>query len=289
MALKLDCEVLLLGFGPITHAFAKRLSAQGHKVIAVSQRPLTRIAGAEFPLDSFHTLSWEDVLSRQISSTSTYIGWRQSPQSQPLGVELIDWVRSANLRTGKIHHLSSASVYTGNQEFFSERDYDSAKTNKSSNSKQILEKLVVDISREKDSKFINYRISNVYGSGLGQGFINESLSKLRNREPITIYKELDLIRDYILIDDLISGLMDLRLNESSRKVLNLSTGRGVSISEIIAHLKDLGVNDLKLLELAAPKNIVTRSVLSCKKLEEVILWKPQGFEEILHKLVDDLI
>ena len=285
----MECEVLLLGFGPITHAFAKRLIAKGHKVIAVSQRPSTRIAGAEFPLGSFHTLSWEDVLSRQISSASTYIGWRQLPQSQLLGVELMDWVKSTNLRTGKIHHLSSASVYTGNQELFSEKDSDSAKNIKSSNSKQILEKLVVDLSRQKVSKFINYRISNVYGSGLSQGFINESLSKLKNREPITIYKDLDLIRDYILIDDLVSGLMDLRLNESSRKVLNISTGRGVSISEIIAHLKDLGVNDLKLLELAAPKNIVTRSVLSCKNLEEVILWKPQGIEETLHKLVDDLI
>jgi len=283
----LECEVLLLGFGPITHAFAKRLIAKGHKVIAVSQRPSTRIAGTEFPLDSFHTVSWEDVVSRQLSSASTYIGWRKSPHRQPLGVELIDWVKSANLRTGKIHHLSSATVYAGDQELFSEIDYDSATNNKSSNSKQILEKLVVDLSREKDSKFINYRISNVYGSGLHHGFINESLIRLKNREPITIYKELDVIRDYILIDDLVSGLIDLRLHESSGEVLNMSTGRGVSNSEIITHLKDVGVNDLKLLELAAPENIITKSVLSCKKLEKVMLWKPQGIEETLHKLVED--
>ena len=285
----MECEVLLLGFGPITQAFAQSLIAKGHKVITISQRLSTSSAGTEFSADTFHTISWQDVLSQQVSSASTYIGWRQSPQSQPLGTELIDWVKSTNLRTGKIHHLSSASVYSGSQELFSEIDYASAISTKPLNSKQILEKLVVDLCREKDSEFVNYRISNVYGSGLSQGFINESLSKLKNREPITIYKGLDLIRDYILIDDLVSGLMDLRLHESSEEVLNISTGCGVAISEIIAHLKDLGVNDLKLLELAAPKNIVTRSVLSCKNLEEVILWKPQGIEETLHKLVDDLI
>jgi nucleoside-diphosphate-sugar epimerase len=285
----LECEVLLLGFGPITHAFAQSLIAKGHKVIAVSQRPSTSSASAEFPSDTFHSISWQDVLSRQVSSASTYIGWRQSPQSQLLGIELIDWVKSTNLRTGKIHHLSSASVYSGSQELFSEIDYDCVKSKKPLNSKQILEKLVVDLCQEKDSEFVNYRISNVYGSNMHQGFINESLNNLRNGAPITIFKELDLIRDYILIDDLISGLIDLRLHGSSDEALNISTGHGVTISEIIAHLKDLGVNDLKLLEIAAPENIIPRSVLSCERLEEIISWEPKVIEETLNKLVKELI
>ena len=283
----MECEVLLLGFGPITHAFTKSLIAKGHKVIAVSQRPLASVVGAEFSLNSFHALSWENVLSRQISSASTYIGWRQSPQGQPLGVELIDWVESTNLRTGKIHHLSSASVYSGNQELFSEIDYDSALSNKPLNSKQILEKLVIDLCRAKESEFVNYRISNVYGLGIHQGFINESLNNLKDGERIRIYKDLDLIRDYILIDDLVSGLMDLRLHNYSDETLNISTGRGVTISKIIAHLRDLGVNDLKLLEIAAPENTIPRSVLSCKRLEEIISWKPQVIEETLNRLVQE--
>lgn len=285
----MECEVLLLGFGPITQAFAQSLIAKGHKVITISQRLSTKSAGAEFPLDSLHTISWQDVLSQQVSSASTYIGWRQSPQSQPLGIELIDWLKSTNLRTGKIHHLSSASVYSGSQELFSEIDYASAISTKPLNSKQILEKLVVDLCREKDSEFVNYRISNVYGPGIHQGFINESLNNLKNGAPITIFKELDLIRDYIFIDDLISGLIDLRLHRSRDEILNISTGRGVSISEIISYLKNLGVNDLKLLEIAAPKNTIPRSVLSCEKLKETISWKPQGIEETLLRLVKELI
>ncbi len=285
----MECEVLLLGFGPITHAFAKGLIAKGHKVVAVSQRLSTKSAGAEFPLDSFHAISWQDVLSQQMRSVSTYIGWRQSPQSQPLGVEVVDWVKSANLRTEKIHHLSSASVYVGNQELFSEIDHDPMTNNKPLNSKQILERLVVDLSRQKNSKFVNYRISNVYGSGMHQGFINESITNLKNGEPLTIFKELDLIRDYVLIDDLISGLIDLRSHESSDEVLNISTGRGVAISEITTHLQDLGFNDLKLFEIAAPENTIPRSILSCEKLKETISWKPQGIEETLNRLVQELI
>ncbi len=285
----MECEVLLLGFGPITHAFAKGLIAKGHKVVAVSQRLSTKSVGAEFPLDSFHAISWQEVLSQQMRSVSTYIGWRQSPQSHPLGVEVVDWVKSANLRTEKIHHLSSASVYAGNQELFSEIDHDPMTNNKPLNSKQILEKLVVDLSRQKNSKFVNYRISNVYGSGMHQGFINESITNLKNGEPLTIYKELDLIRDYVLIDDLISGLIDLRSHEFSDEVLNISTGRGVAISEITTHLQDLRVKDLELLEISAPENTIPRSVLSCEKLKETISWKPQGIEETLHRLVKELV
>ena len=285
----MECEVLLLGFGPITRAFAKELLANEYKVIAVSQRSSTSSAGIGFSMDAFRVISWDDVLSKQVSSESTYIGWRELPQGQPVGTELIDWVKSAKLKTGKIHHLSSASVYAGEQELFSEIDYDSATNNKSLNSKQILERFVMDLSSEKEYKFVNYRISNVYGSNMHQGFINESLNNLRNGAPITIFKELDLIRDYILIDDLISGLINLRLHGSSDEALNISTGHGVTISEIIAHLKDLGVNDLKLLEIAAPENIIPRSVLSCERLEEIISWKPKVIEETLNKLVKELI
>ena len=284
----MECEVLLLGFGPITLAFAKALITNGHKVVTVSQRPSASIAAAEFPLDSFQTISWEDILSKQLTSTSTYIGWRRSPKSQLFGAELIDWVKSANLKTEKIHHLSSASVYAGTQELYSEIDYDSSTNTGHLNSKQMLEKLVVDLSREKETKFVNYRIPNVYGLGLHQGFINESLNHINNGEPITIYKEMDLIRDYLLIDDLVSGLMDLRLHKSSHETLNISTGRGVAISEIVAHLRYLNVNALKILEIAAPGNPTPKSVLSCKKLEEIISWKPQVIEKALQGLVQDL-
>jgi hypothetical protein len=214
---------------------AKGLIAKGHEVVAVSQRPSTRSASLKFPSNSLQAISWHDVLSQQVISESTYIGWRQSPQSQPLGVDLIDWVKSASLRTGKIHHLSSASVYTGHKVQFSEKDYDPVTDNKLVNLKQALEKLVVNLSQEKECKF------------------------------------------------------DLRMHESSDEILNLSTGRGVAVSEIIAHLKDLGINGLKLLEKESPENIMPRSVLSCKKLEETITWKPRMIEENMPRLVQELI
>ncbi len=233
-------------------------------------------------------MSWADALNNQINSESTFIGWRQPPQSQVLGAELINWVKSANMNTRKIHHLSSAAVYTSNREIFSELDYDIRKTKNIMNSKQKLEKLVLDISLEKQSQFVNYRIANVYGMGLSEGFINESINNLKKKEPIRIYKKLDLVRDYLLIDDLVGALFNLLSQESSVEVFNISTGLGVEISEIIAHLKVLISEDLKIIEIEAPKETVFRSVLSCKRLESTISWTPQPLDKSLESLIEAL-
>ena len=284
----MECEVLFLGFGPITHALANLLIAKGHKIIVITNHTKFSSAISEFPDDSFQTMTWADALNNQINSESTFIGWRQPPQSQALGTELVNWVKSANMNTRKMQHLSSAAVYTGSREIFSELDYDIRKTKNIMNSKQELEKLVLDISLEKKCHFVNYRIANVYGMGLRQGFINESINNLKKNEPIRIYKKIDLVRDYLLIDDLVGALYDLQSQASSVEVLNISTGIGVGISEIIAHLKVLKAEDLKIVEIEAPKETVPRSVLSCKRLEATISWTPQPLDKSLESLVKAL-
>jgi len=286
----LECEVLFLGFGPITFALAKQLIAKGNKVIVISGDQRTFMTqGAELPKELFKIISWSDALNEQINSESTYIGWRKPPQSRLLGPQITSWVKSIKMETGKIHHLSSASVYTGSQDLYSEADYNFRDTKRDLNSKQELEKFVFELSFEKNTKFINYRISNVYGSGLNQGFINESIDYLKGNNPIRIYKKLDLIRDYLLIDDLITALMDLRRNESTSEILNISTGRAVAISEIVERLKSIKKGRFEFLEVAAPKEILLKSVLSCKKLEETISWNPQRLEESLEILLEELI
>ena len=279
-----------MGFGPITLALATQLIAKGHKVIVISENPrISMTHGAELPKEFFRTITWSDALGEQIICQSTYISWRQSPHNRSLGTQIISWFKSDNMKTEKIHHLSSASVYTGKQDLYSETDYNFREIEKNLNSKQELEKIVFEISLEKRIKFVNYRISNVYGAGLNQGFINESFSNFKSNNPIRIYKNMDLVRDYLLIEDLIVALMELRRIESTNETLNISTGRGVAISEIVEFLKTTNKIQPQFLEVASPSNVILKSVLSSKKLEETISWKPQRLEESLEKLFVELI
>ena len=288
-ALKLECEVLFLGFGPITHAFAKHLISKGHKVAAVTERSVEREAKSELSSESFTILNWQSAIDQEIISESTYIGWRQSPQNHPLGKDLISWVKSVKLETRKIHHLSSASVYAGKKEFFSESDYDFRADKYDINSKQELERLVLDIGQEKHTRFVNYRISNVYGSGLNQSFINESINNIKNNQPIKKFKQVDLIRDYLFIDDLIKAFFELRLNNFTDEKLNLSSGHGMAISEIVSELQALNSNDLKFIEVEAPRGILSRSVVSCERLKGIIPWKPIRVRESLKLLMQNLL
>ena len=275
----MECEVLFLGFGPITRALASKFIAQNHKVIVVTDKSLFNDPEDFFPIGNFQKMNWSDALTEQIDSESTFVGWRKPPQ----GDEITSWVKSSNLKTRKLHHLSSASVYEGNKMKFSEIDFDFRKVGEPRNDKQALEKLVGDIGIEKKIKFVNYRISNVYGVGLNHGFINESLNNLKNNIPVKVFSNLDLVRDYLLLDDLISALLQLRLYEPLPEILNISTGEGTLISEVVNQLKDLGSEDLKLQEEDAPVGVKLKSVLSCKKLEEIINWKPKRLDEALKK------
>ena len=284
----MECDVLFLGYGPITHAFSKKLTASGQRVIAITETPITSTTGAEFPKSLFQIMSWVDVLNTQIQSDSTYVCWRQSPQNRVLGSEITDWVKSVNLKTNKIHHLSSASVYKGEQLVFSESDYDFYKGAARLNSKQELEALVLAISWEKQTTFVNYRISNVYGKGIRQGFINESIKNVKDHQPISIYKNIDLVRDYLLIDDLIHALDNLRLHRYPDEILNISTGHGVAISEVISHLRISMGEEFKFREVVAPDETLLRSVLSCNILERTIPWKPQGLYESLGRLFQEM-
>ncbi len=277
----MECEVLFLGFGPITHSFMSNLIEKGKKVIVVTKRPIEISTTACYPSDLFQVLDWSDAINSRIECISTYIGWRESPQSQADGQELLNWVESANLKTAKIHHLSSASVYTGEQVYFLESDFNFRKTEGSLNAKQELERIVSEISLVKQAKFVNYRIANVYGIGFNRGFIDESIHNLRNNQPIKIYKHSDLIRDYLLVDDLVSALSLLRLHEFPQENLNISTGFGSSISEVVALFKMLKSEDLEFIEEEAPANLLLRSVLSCKTLQETIYWNPKLLENSL--------
>ena len=289
-AQKLESEVLFLGFGPITLALATQLIATGNKVTVITENPqISMTRDVKLPKELFRTITWSNALGEQITCQSTYISWRQSPQNRMLGPQMISWLKSDNIKTEKIHHLSSASVYTGKQDLYSETDYDFREVKKKLNSKQELEKFVFDISLEKKIKFVNYRISNVYGAGLSKGFINESLSSFKSNDPIKIYKKMDLVRDYLSIEDLIAALMELRCIESTNETLNISTGRGVAMSEIVEFVKATKKVQFQFFEVESPGNVILRSVLSSKKLEETISWKPQRLEESLEKLFAELI
>lgn len=84
---------------------------------------------------------------------------------------------------------------------------------------------------------VTVRISNPYGPRQnimsGQGVIPIFLNKIRLGEPITIYGDGTMVRDYIFIDDLINMIVPLMNTATKHTLYNLGSGKGHNINELV--------------------------------------------------------
>ena len=86
------------------------------------------------------------------------------------------------------------------------------------------------------------RIANAYGPGQdyrkGVGFIDAAIKKALRGEPIEIWGDGSIVRDYIYIDDICHMLCDVLTSDGKERVYNIGTGEGVSQQKIIEYLSD---------------------------------------------------
>jgi len=87
------------------------------------------------------------------------------------------------------------------------------------------------------------RLANPYGNyqrpngvlGVIVNFVYKALKK----EPITIYGDGSVIRDYIYIDDAIEAILKIVAFEGNDKIFNLGSGVGISIKEVLEILEKI--------------------------------------------------
>jgi UDP-glucose 4-epimerase len=97
---------------------------------------------------------------------------------------------------------------------------------------------------------IQYRIcrpSNIYGEGqrlnTGEGVIWVFLDRALSGQAIEIWGDGTNKRDFLYVDDLVSGIIGLIGHAGRERVFNLSSGAAHSLNDIISIMK----NDLKIL------------------------------------------
>jgi len=87
------------------------------------------------------------------------------------------------------------------------------------------------------------RPSNLYGPGQstrqGFGIIPTAFDALRNNLPLTVWGDGSTVRDYLYIDDFVALCLAIlaRPMPSGTQVLNASSGQGLSLNELFAHIE----------------------------------------------------
>lgn len=95
------------------------------------------------------------------------------------------------------------------------------------------------------------RLANPYGpyqrpNGI-QGAVTTFTYKALKQEPITVYGDGSVVRDFIYIDDAVRAIINIADGEAAHKTFNVGSGSGTSIRQVLEHIQQA---------LQVPLNIV---------------------------------
>ncbi|RLB66501.1 MAG: NAD-dependent epimerase [Deltaproteobacteria bacterium] len=123
------------------------------------------------------------------------------------------------------------------------------------------------------------RIANPYGErqriGGAQGAIAVFLGHIRNRQPIEIWGDGSVARDYLYIADLVQAIMRACTVSCSVKLFNIGSGRPLSLSDLVVELIKISGHSVPVLYKAARPCDSPVNFLDCQLALEHLNWKPQ--------------
>ena len=135
------------------------------------------------------------------------------------------------------------------------------------------------------------RLSNPYGprqdASRGQGVMAAWMSKILKNEPIEIWGDGKVIRDYIYIADAVSAIGSAVSKQSDTKVFNVGSGVGYSLLDLHALFEQKLQKAIKINFKPMQKVDVPVNVLDIALIEEKLGWRPSismenGIELLRH-------
>lgn len=127
------------------------------------------------------------------------------------------------------------------------------------------------------------RVSNPYGNGqlpTGlQGAISIFLGKIARNEPIQIWGDGTITRDFIFIDDAMEAFYkaseDFNTDKCDQVIFNIGSGCETSLNEILGIMKDVVDGRMEVNYLPSRSFDVPRNVLDISLAKKVLEWEPR--------------
>ncbi len=122
------------------------------------------------------------------------------------------------------------------------------------------------------------RIGNAYGPGQpvsrGQGVVARLVRSAVTGELMPLYGGLDSVRDYIYIDDVAGAIADLARIDSHERVLNIGTGIGHPLHEVLSLACEVTGRDIPTRNLGARSFDVSANILDVSRLTKLVPFAP---------------
>lgn len=150
--------------------------------------------------------------------------------------------------------------------------------------KLAIEKYLALFQAQHGLEYSVLRLANPYGEGQriesSQGAVAVFLGKILRGEPVEVWGDGSVIRDYIHIDDVVDVLLLALAYEGGERVLNIGSGQGHSVDEVLDALeRAVGCNVVRRYRPGRSFDVQV-SVLSIERARRALSWSPKvSFEQ----------
>ena len=137
------------------------------------------------------------------------------------------------------------------------------------------------------------RIANPYGVNQqlnrGQGVIPVFLDKILRGEPLEVWGDGSVVRDYIYVEDIIDAAVALVAYQGSQRVFNVGSGQGTTLVDLISVMGKLLNRSPEVLFKPARPLDVPINVLDIQRAKKELGWQPrtsltEGIGLLIHEL-----
>lgn len=123
------------------------------------------------------------------------------------------------------------------------------------------------------------RVSNPYGPYQNpegrQGVVGVFLRRVYKGEAITVWGDGGAVRDYLYVSDLVDALVSAAQAGTRNNVINVGSGRGVSLNELLRTIAGVVGEEPEVKYLPARPLDVAENVLDVSRAGEELGWEPK--------------
>lgn len=160
-------------------------------------------------------------------------------------------------------------------------------------SKVLFEQYLTFVGRMQQLRYLILRPSNPFGPFQNpqrkQGLVAVAVGKVLHGEPIEVWGDGSIVRDYLWVEDLTEAVVALLLKDGVwGRIFNIGSGQGHSIREVLAMIGALTGKNIEI-RYREPRAVdVPRLVLDVSRLRETIDYQPRNLSDALALYLDGL-
>lgn len=158
-------------------------------------------------------------------------------------------------------------------------------------SKLAIEKYLHLFQAQHGLEYAVVRLSNPFGAGQpldrAQGAVSIFLDHILREEPIEIWGDGSVVRDYVYISDAVEGIVAAAAHEGGRRIYNIGSGVGHSLNEVIAEIEEVSGKRANVTYKPARVFDVPVNVLSIARAQQELGYAPRvSFREGIRQTLD---